>query len=385
MINNYVIFDANGLLSDSELHPISKGNNLADKFHVAFTEYDYNTTYITVAVTLPDGNTLPELSTAISDFTFKGDNYRGYSFLFTEALTSIAGVLTLTFYLKSKEDDTRLCTSRLNVTIHDSDVATEPTITEAQMQNLLSTLDNTAKEIDTKKLDKDFTPYERDKNIQGHELIAVFDAFDWKTKTITVEDTRNINKVNGVAPYEKEINLFASDIPYGDKNVASAIEETKIELLNKANVADVVGHREGLIIQGDVETTPYKGLIPYLYTEPTYGTETTEATIKTNGIEFKVGDLINLDLSLYSGTSKGTITINKIITNTFKEEEVYIVPVVTRDANNLSPSGFVQTCSYSIKITNEKIIIKGRRFFESENTYTDYPFVELKNIAIFRA
>ena len=117
MINNYVIYDANGLLNKSDLHPISKGNNNVDKFHIAFTEYDYNDTYITVATTLPDGNSLPELTTSISDFNFDGVDYKGYSFTISEPLTAQAGTMTLTFHLKSKADDSRLCSARLNVTI----------------------------------------------------------------------------------------------------------------------------------------------------------------------------------------------------------------------------------------------------------------------------
>ena len=101
MTNNYVIYDANGLLQSSELHPISKGNNNVDRIYVAFTEYDYNNTYITVAVTLPDGNSLPELTTTLSDFTFKNVNYKGYYFTVLEPLTAEPGVLTLTFNLKS--------------------------------------------------------------------------------------------------------------------------------------------------------------------------------------------------------------------------------------------------------------------------------------------
>ena len=60
MANNYVIFDNNGLLADSELKQISKGNNKVDNFYIAFKDYDYNTTRVTVATTLPDGNYLSE-------------------------------------------------------------------------------------------------------------------------------------------------------------------------------------------------------------------------------------------------------------------------------------------------------------------------------------
>lgn len=145
MANNYVIFDVNGLLTDSSLKPISKGNNKVDTFYIAFEEYDYTNTYVTISATLPSGNTLPELGTSISDFFFNENNYKGYKFVVTEPLTAQSGLLTITFNLKGKEDDTRLCSSILNIPIHNSNIATDPTIDNAQYENLLITIDDNAK------------------------------------------------------------------------------------------------------------------------------------------------------------------------------------------------------------------------------------------------
>lgn len=380
MTNNYVIYDANGLLQSSELHPISKGNNNVDRIYVAFTEYDYNNTYITVAVTLPDGNSLPELTTTLSDFTFKNVNYKGYYFTVLEPLTAESGVLTLTFNLKSKKDDSRLCTSRLNVTIYDSDVTTEPNITKAQLENLITTIDNTGKDLENKKLDKDFSLYSRAETVIGNELIAIYDAEAKYNRIIDVKDTYNITAVNGVEPINKQITLTASELPYNDKSTAVVIAETINEMSNKANINDVVGHRDGVIIEEEIQTTPYKGLLPYI----ALNEEPTVAVITQNGYKFQNGDLLNFDVEFSSINAKGTITINKVINETSGRVQKYRVPIYTNGGDEAQETNmYVGYCIYTIAITENNIKITGLTL-KSMNT-TSVPEVTLQNISILRA
>lgn len=383
MTNNYVIFDANGLLGDSELHPISKGNNNVDRFNVAFANYDYTNTYITVAVTLPDGNTLPELATSIKEFTFKNITYKGYNFTVSEPLTAQAGTLTFTIVLKSKEDDSRLCTSRLNITIYDTDVPVEPTITEAQLNSLLIAIDDTGKELDEKKLNKDFSLYEKASNVNGKETIAVYK--DGTNKTIAVEDTYNITNINGVEPVNKKVELTAENIKYSNGTTASALTETINELANKINYSEGVMHRNGVIIQEEVQTSEYKGLVPYTYIQNDATLEQNVAVITEKGYKFKLGDLINLDVVLESIGVKGTITLNKVITARTGIAERYRVPIYTNGGDDFQETNmFVGYCVYDIAISENAITITCTGL-KSLNSSTGTPTVTLKNIAILRA
>ena len=382
MIDNYVIFDTNGLLSDSALYSISKGNHNVDLFHVAFTEYDYNNTYLTVAVTLPDGNALPQLATSISDFNFKNTAYKGYKLAITEPITSQAGTVTMTFILKSKEDDSRLCTSQLNVTIYDSDVAGEPTITEAQLENLLTTIDNGDKELENKKLDKDFSLYPN-ATVNGNELIAVYNDETKTNSSIPVSATYNITSVNGVEPLDKTISLNAYDIPYDTRTTGEVLESTIAELNNKVSLDEAVTYRSGVTIEPEIEVTPYKGLIPYTYIKNDPNLERNVAEILSNGYEFKKGDLISFDLTLSESQSSGTLNVNKVLLE-FGSNDTYRVPLFSSYLGQGNAGMTLDQCAYEIKMLKNKIVVTGSYFRIQSDMITYTPTVTLNNISILR-
>lgn len=140
MNENYLKFNNLGILVDSQLSPISQGNHNVDVFYIAYDVYDYTNGCVTIAVTLPDGTRLPELDASYKDFEYNGSTYKGFMFKFTEELTAISGVLTMTITLKSAYDDIKLGSSRLSINIHATDIPTEPQITDLQYNNLLETI-----------------------------------------------------------------------------------------------------------------------------------------------------------------------------------------------------------------------------------------------------
>lgn len=293
MANNYVIFDKNGLLADSQTSPISKGNNKVDTFYVSFAGHDYNDTYVTVATTLPDGESLPELATSVSDFGFKEENYKGYKFVIIEALTSKAGTLTITFHLKSKEDDRRLCSSVINVTIHDSDVVTEPTIDTAQYENLVTTIDTGLKDLDEKKLDKDFSKYSNDATTTDEDLVVL--RRKKENINIKVKDFHNVLTVNGVEPVEKNIQLVANDIRIEDgTTIEDKLNELNEEKAPMSLVNTKVSYREGNFDVGE-HYSPV-GVLSH-YTEEFVDVYDI-ARITLVDTEFQDGDILTCDLSL---------------------------------------------------------------------------------------
>lgn len=383
MTDNYVIFDANGLLSDSALYSISRGNHNVDAFKVAFTEYDYNNTYMTVAVTLPDGNTLPQLATSISDFEFKNKSYKGYKFVVTEPMTSQAGTVTMTFVVKSKEDDSRLCTSQLNITIYDSDVATSTTITDAQLEQIMITIDNTGKELDDKKLNKDFTQYPNT-FAKDEDLIAIYNMEDRTNGSIPVSATYNITSINGVEPVDKSVVINAYDIPYNEKSTGAVLDETIKDLSRRVPYSEGVTHRSGVDINIETELPAFKGLLPYTYIENDAEKAKNVAEISANGYDFQEGDIINLDLTFSSLGEKGTTTINKVILNLYGVTQTHRIPLFT-SVDGLGQAGMlVAECGYTISVTSEKITITGIEMHNSANSITYEPTITLSNIAILR-
>ena len=150
MNDNYLIYNKLGVLINSELNQVSQGNHNVDYYYVGYNDYDYTTSYVTIAITLPNQVELPEISTSLKDFEFDGVKYKGFMFKLTETLTAIAGNLTMTFYLKSLENDTLLCSSQLNLLIHETDTPVEPTISTAQYDYLLESIREDFAEIDEK-------------------------------------------------------------------------------------------------------------------------------------------------------------------------------------------------------------------------------------------
>lgn len=146
MNNNYLKYNNLGILVDSQLEEVSQGNHNVDYYYIAYDVYDYTNSFVTVSVTLPDGTSLPELATSPKDFQFEGNTYKGFVFVLRDTLTSQSGNLSMTFNLKSVENDTQLCSSRLNVPIHETDVSTSPTITQEQYDQMQEVIrENTVK------------------------------------------------------------------------------------------------------------------------------------------------------------------------------------------------------------------------------------------------
>lgn len=383
MTNNYVIFDANGLLSDSELHSISKGNNRVDTFYIAFKGHDYTNTYVSVATTLPNGNTLQkEFPTSISDFSFKGTDYRGYKFEVFSALTEHAGMLSLTLHLKSKHDDRRLVSSPLEIKIYDSDVAVEPSIDQAQYDSLLIAIDNTGKELDEKKLNKDFTQYPHT-FAKDEDLIAIYNMEDRTNGSIPVRATYNITSINGVEPVDKSVVINAYDIPYDTRTTGEVLESTIAELNNKASLDDTVTYRSGVTIEPEIEVTPYKGLVPYVYTKNDPNLERNVAEILSNGYEFKKGDLISFDLTLSESQSSGTLNVNKVLLE-FGSNDTYRVPLFSSYLGQGNAGMTLDQCTYEIKMLKNKIVVTGSYFRIQSDMITYTPTVTLNNISILR-
>lgn len=301
MANNYVIYDINGLLADSKLSQISKGNNKVDHFYISFNGYDYNNTYVTIATTLPDGNVLPELPTSISDFTFKNQEYRGYKFTVTSPLTEIAGVLTMTFYLRKKDDDSILCSSQENIKIYDSDVAVEPTIDQTQLEALLVAIDNTGKDLDAKKLNKDFSTYEGLNSTNGEETIVVQDG-SGENKSVTLSSIHNIVEINGVKPVDRKVTLTASNINYNDKTIGAELDDLNQEVELKANSQEVVYYRNGAL--EDVADIIPTGILNH--TAESYVDGYYFARITLNDTDFEDGDIVTCDVRLEVNKDNGT-------------------------------------------------------------------------------
>lgn len=177
MNDNYLIYNDLGILTESNLKQVSQGNHNVDYFYIGYYNYDYNNSYLTVAITLPNGIELPELATSQKDFEFNGSKYKGYMFKFLETITAIAGNLTMTFVLKNMTDDTELFSSQLNITIHETDNILEPTITELQYNQMQEVIREEFAEIQ-RKLDMglsgtaDYNELSNKPKINGVELVG---------------------------------------------------------------------------------------------------------------------------------------------------------------------------------------------------------------------
>lgn len=147
MNENYIKFNNLGILTESEFNEVSQGNHNVDVYYIAYDIYDYTNSYVTLAVTLPDGANLPELATSFKDFEFNGSQYKGFVFKLPRELTSIAGDLKITVNLYSNENDTRLCSSRLNINVHKSNYTNNLTITELQYNQMMEVIHNNYNEL----------------------------------------------------------------------------------------------------------------------------------------------------------------------------------------------------------------------------------------------
>lgn len=364
MANNYVIFDKNGLLADSQLSPISKGNNKVDTFYISFADYDYNNTYVTVATTLPNGDALPELGTSISNFTFKENDYKGYKFIVLEPLTKQAGVETLTFHLKSKEDDARLCSARLNVPIHDSDVATEPTITDAQYENITVTIDTGLKDLEDKKLDKDFNVYRNVTKASEEDLVPL--RRQQENVNIKVNDFYNILTINGIQPVNKNIELTAGNINIDGITVQEKLAELDEEKASVDLLKTKVSYRDGNF--EDVEHYIPTGTLSHI-TEEIFDVYDF-ARITLVDTEFQEGDLLTCDLNLTFVNNTGETTTTCSFTRLLAQGNFYQRMVVSTGTEIIPVSIYmivngsylamrvINTSEYAIKPSVEYAIIR---------------------------
>lgn len=290
---NYKLFDENGLIIDGKETPVSKGNNKVDVYYFSFEGHDYNDTYATVSVTLPDGESLiGELPTSNKDFTFKEKEYRGFSLLFLDTLTSQAGNLSLTINLKRHSDDRILCSSPVSVKIYDSDVSTEPTITEAQYEQILEVIDTNYKTLDDNKLYKDFSKYSTTTVTSEDDTIAINQS--GVVKNTKLSDVYNIKSVNGITPVDKEITITSANIPHNETSLHAEINTINEKISEKVNIADGVFHREGTLVPSDYEPT---GILNHTTDQANDGTAWARLILNDTNT-FNKGDIIYVNFRL---------------------------------------------------------------------------------------
>lgn len=346
MNNNYVIYDVNGLLVDSSFTPVSKGNNAVDMFYVHFKEQDYNTTYVTIAVTLPDGTVLPELATSPTEFTFNGVTYKGHKITLLEPLTAQAGVETLTFNLKLKEDDTKLCSSQLKVTIHDSDTPTEPTITDVQYQQMLQSISDNYNTLDVKKLDKDFSNLNEFTRKVTQEQYLVLNNGTYVEKIHLDKLYNKVESVNNILPDEnKNIVLGSENIKYNDSNVANTLTSLEEDKANQIELDTAVFHREGTLIEGELTTNGLLNSTTDVYES---GTNIYGRVILGEDI-YNDGDIVDVTLDILiseiGGDKHAQIQFTRLVDT--KQSKTWNVILIDEE-NNIYNSGVTMTTSGNI-------------------------------------
>jgi hypothetical protein len=244
---------------------------------------------------LPDGTVLPELGTSPVEFFYDNDTREGYKKVITEPLTSQAGVLTLTFNLRLKETDVKLCSSRLNVTIYDSDTPTDPTITDVQYHDLLEVIDNNQAYLDAKKLDKDF------------RNLGVFNDVLNKDEYVAINNGENVEKialeklynkvesVNGVTPdTDKNVNLTGKNIIYNDSNIEDTLNALEEDKATRLELNTAVFHRDGTLIEGELSTN---GVLNVTVDIQESGDNTFGRIILTDG-KYIDGDIVDVTINI---------------------------------------------------------------------------------------
>lgn len=202
MNENYLIFNDIGILTESLINELSKGNHNVDYFYIGYYKYNYMNSYCTIAITLPNGVELPELATSQKEFEFNNRTYEGYMIKFPETLTAIAGDLTMTIVLKNIEDDTELYSSQINLLIHDTDNVIEPTITELQYNQMQETIREEFAEVN--------------RQIKSGALKGdKGDAATIRMGVVTISDSPNDAKVENIGTVNDAILNFT--IPRGLK------------------------------------------------------------------------------------------------------------------------------------------------------------------------
>jgi hypothetical protein len=158
---------------------------------------------------------------------------------------------------------------------------------------LLITIDNTGKELDGKKLDKDFTKYQNLNDPIGVEMVALYTP-EGETKRIEVENLHNIHEINGVTPVDRKVTLTANNIGYEETTVGDALNELSINVNDKANAEDVVYYRNGNL-ESIVDIRP-TGVLNH--TTDTYVSGYDFARVILSDTDFEDGDIVTCDVDL---------------------------------------------------------------------------------------
>ena len=312
---NYVIYNSNGepasITGNPSLTSISQGNNNVDEFDIAFQGHTYEEAYLTVASTLPGAtSSLPLQYASNYDFTFKGTEYKGFKFVLLEAMTSIAGDLTLSFKLKSRTDDTQLCSAQLHITIHASDVPSNPTITAVQYDNLVQSIGDNYNTLNASKLDKVFSNYDLASSVNATYDNVILNQ-SGTPKYAKLDTIYNIKTVNNISPVDKNISLDAGDIPYGEYTVESELESLNENVETRAykyQLDDKVGHRDGTLGNDLPSASEYHGVLPYDLVR--VNNKKTEVTL--DGYNLKAGDMLHFtahDSNNYAIINGGFTTV----------------------------------------------------------------------------
>lgn len=362
---NYKLFDANGLLIYGTDKPISQGNNAVDIFYFSFEGHDYNDSYVTVSATLPNGNTLPELATSNTEFEFKEEpNKKGYKFVVLEPLTSLSGTLTLTVNLLRKSDDRKLCSSQINVRIYESDISTEPTITDAQYQQVLQSIDDSYQDLDDFKLYKYFKRYSGTTDVSENDIIAINSGVTHdEVKYTPIKNVYNIEEINGIKPVNKKITVTSKDITYEE----TTVEQKLGEIDTKVNINEGVFHRNGGLTDSDSVPT---GVLNHTTDEYNDGTDW--ARILLTDTNFKTGDIIDCDLTLeITDTTEGTLItydtvhVTRVLNGSFEQFVVVkLVSGIRKFAlvgnlfDNILAMRVLATNDISIKLSIENSIVR---------------------------
>ena len=216
-----------------------------------------------------------------------------------EPLTAQAGILTMTIDLINNTNNTKLCSSQLKITIHDSDTPTVPTIEEAQYHQLLQTINDNYNTLNETKLYKNFTEYESETNVNSDDLVAI--NKNGETKNAKLEDVYNIKTVNNVAPTNKNVTITSANIPHEDTPISDKLVTLEDSLNNKANVEDTVFFRDGGFIDDGLISTGLLNL--------TTDSHDVFGRIFLTETKFIGGDILTCDLELQiTETTGGRLT-----------------------------------------------------------------------------
>lgn len=297
---NYIKYNELGLLVDSYLTPISKGNNYVDVFYFEFENRDFTNAYLTFTATLPNGNTLPSATTTPTTFNRGANNVNGYMMKLSNAYTSQAGTMTFTLSLKDNKTNMTLCSAQLTINIADTDISVPTTIQESEKDQIQRAITDAVRDLNNRKVEVDFNLYgDADENHQlnGDIVISHFqNAYKFPAKKV-------INKVDSVNGETGDVVLSSNDIPHGENS------NVGLELENKPNREDVCYFRDGELIPTELKA---KGFLNYTTNDIGNGVE-----IVLDDAEFENGDLVSFSMDFDVEGGSGTWNFLQLLTGNF--------------------------------------------------------------------